>query len=90
MTNEEVIRQLNDLKRMVDVKLVGWYLLAFFCGAMFGVMMVALMIKAKDHTVHVFKDPDGKISILTTQPDDLVVYHETGGDQNGGHRILDE
>ena len=70
--------------------MIIWYFVTFFCGILFGVLIMALMVGAKDHTVHVYKDPDGNVSVLTSQPEDIVEYHNVGGDFNERHRKTDE
>lgn len=56
--------------------MIALYFVAFFIGAMIGGLLMALMASSKDYVVHVYHEPDGKVSILTDDPGVIVEHHQ--------------
>ena len=59
------------------------YLLVFFCGAIFGAMLMALMAASREtepHEVHVYCDEDGNMQIVTFPMEDKIIWHTSSED----------
>lgn len=54
------------------------YVISFFGGVLFGLIIIALMAASKErepHEVHVYSDEDGNFQIMTFPAEDKVIWH---------------